>query len=71
MTTKLYSKKYLFEALAAAKLPSTRPSVIKYERLGLIPVPTGNAVLGGHGQRFYTKEQIKLAVDNVRKHIGA
>lgn len=71
MTQKFYSKKYLFEALKKAELPSTKPSVIKYERLGLIPVPTGNAVHGDRGQRFYTEDEIKLAVENVRKHLGA
>lgn len=61
-------------ALAAEKipgthdlLPHTKPTIIKYERLGIIPIPQ-RIEYGKKKHRIYTEALIKKSVDCVKKY---
>jgi hypothetical protein len=70
MTQILYSKKHLLKAMKAAKLPYTYVTLLKYEKLGLIPVPRTPTDDGGRGWRFYTEGEIKKAVERVKEYVA-
>ncbi len=66
--------KHLMEALAREKipgtnkiLPHTKPTVAKYERLGIIPIPE-RIEYGNKKHRIYTDELIKISVTNIKKY---
>lgn len=63
---KVLTKKHLLEALAKEGLPSSYKSLLKYERLGI--VPTKGAVERSGNWRLYTEQEIKEIVQMVREH---
>lgn len=69
MTEVLYTKKYLIEALKAAKLPHTYVTLIRYETAGVIPIPRTPTQDGGRGVRLYTTSEIESAVQRVKEHV--
>lgn len=66
---KIYTKKHLLETLTKEGLPSSYKSLMKYEKLGVVPVKGGFL---GHGSarnwRLYTKEEIDNIVDRIREY---
>jgi hypothetical protein len=61
-----YPKGYLLKALKKANLPCTYHTLIKYEKIGVIKRP--GAVISGSEDRFYTKDQIKEIIKEVRAY---
>lgn len=59
--------KNLMEALAKEKLPHTKPTLITYEKKGIIPIPE-RIEYGNKKHRVYTEEQIRVSVENVKKY---
>ena len=48
-------------------LPHTKPTLIKYEKLGIIPIPE-RVEYGDKKHRIYTPELIKTSVANIKKY---
>lgn len=65
---KVYTKQHLFEALQKAGLPASYKTLLKYERLGIIPRDSEMDVQGVHGTRFYSEKEINQIVERVKKH---
>lgn len=66
---KVFTKKHLFDALKEAGLPYSYKSLLKFERLGIIP--TNNAsgeVSGVNNWRLYTEKEIKEIVKKIRAY---
>ena len=66
--------KNLTVALAAEKIPGTRkplphtkPTIVRYERLGIIPIPE-RIEYGKKKHRIYTEPLIKESVEKVKKY---
>lgn len=60
----MFSKRHLLEALKKAKVPYTYKALLKFERDGVIPMPSR---VDGR-ERYYTREQIEMIVEKVRVH---
>lgn len=66
---KVYTKKHLLEALSKEGLPATYKSLLKYEKLGIIPTNGSAEGVGTAGNwRLYTEEEIKSIVVKVKQH---
>lgn len=63
---KILTKKHLLEALKAEGLPSSYKTLLKFERLGIIPVR--GAVERSGNWRLYTEQEIKEIVEMVKNH---
>ena len=66
--------KNLMEALARemipgtlTTLPHTKPTLIKYEKEGIIPIPE-RIEYGNKKHRIYTPELIKISVEKIKKY---
>ncbi len=46
-------------------LPHTKPTLIKYEKLGIIPIPE-RIEYGNKKHRIYTPELVKTSVEKVK-----
>lgn len=67
--TVIYTKKHLLKALAEAGLPYSYKSLIKYEKLGVIPRETSHEVAGvSHDMRFYHEEDIENIVAKIKEY---
>ena len=66
--TQLYSKRFLLKELKRNRLPHSYLTLLRYEKIGVIP--TAKTAIGfGNGRwRFYTEEDINTIVDRVRKY---
>jgi len=71
MASQVFTKKHLAAALKEAGLPYSYPTLLNYERQGIIAKPNQNAEYEDRFWRFYTQEEIDQAVENVRKHLEA
>lgn len=66
---KLYSKKHLLKALKSEGLPASHPTLIDYEKKGIIKPPSQSVVYdNGTEWRMYTKQEILDNVARVKKH---
>lgn len=66
---KVYTKKHLLDALAKEGLPATYKSLLKYEKMGIIPNNGKSEGLGSAANwRLYTEEEIKDIVSKVKAH---
>ena len=63
-----YSKKHLQKALKEAGLPSSRPTLLKYEVNGVIDKPKRQAGFGHMIWNFYTQDEIDECVGRVIAH---
>lgn len=66
-----YSMMHLREALADAGLPNSRLTILKYERLGIIPAPQSVENFPQTSWRFYTLKEIEQNVQRVRAYINS
>lgn len=64
---KVYTKVHLLKALQKAKLPYSYKSLLKYEKLGIIPRKSSIDVVGNNTGRFYTQEEITEIVSNAKQ----
>lgn len=66
---KVFTKKHLLDALAKEGLPATYKSLLKYEKLGIIPTQSNVEGVGSAGNwRLYTEDDIKTIVAKVKEH---
>lgn len=65
----LYSKQHLLKALEEAGLPHTYKSLLKYEKMGVLP-GSNNAIGMGvtNRWRLYTKPEIESAVLKLKEY---
>lgn len=67
--TDLFPFRFLQEALKAGGLPYTKPTIIKYERMGIIR-PGNNSVVGRQRiDRLYTKEEIGSIIRSMKEFL--
>lgn len=69
MSQELYSKQILLEALKEAGLPHSYPSLLRYEKKGIIQRPANEIKYPDRSWRFYTIEEIDRIVIRIRKYI--
>lgn len=69
MTEAMFSKQHLLKALKEAGLPASYPTMLEYEKKGILPEPT-KIVFSDREWRLYTAEQITSAVDGVRDYVS-
>lgn len=67
---KLYSKQKLLEELKNAKLPHSYPSLIRYERRGIVRRPKGEVHYKDRSWRFYTAVEIERIIQKIKKHLS-
>lgn len=66
---KVYTKKHLLDALEKEGLPASYKSLLKYEKLGIIPTNNTAEGLGNAGNwRLYTEDDIKNIVAKVKEY---
>jgi hypothetical protein len=66
---KLYFKKDLLTYLEQQGLPHTKPTLLRYERLGIIPSPRRRIEGFERAWRVYTGLQIKEISNILKEHI--
>jgi len=68
MKKEIYTKQDLYNALKEAGLPCSRPTVIRYEKLGLI---AKNKTLKGWKKAtvIYTEAEIKKSVERIKEYV--
>ena len=66
---KIYSKKILLDRLQELKLPCTYPSLLRYERNGLIKKPVNMIVFNDRSWRMYTNKEINEIIEILKKHV--
>lgn len=64
---KLYGKQHLMEALKKEGLPCTKPTLLEYERQGIIPAPE-TIVVGSSRVPLYSKGELKNIVKLIKNH---
>jgi len=69
MSSQVFTKKHLAAALKEAGLPYSYPTLLNYERQGIIAKPNQNAEFVDRFWRFYTREEIDQAVVNVKAYL--
>ena len=67
---KLYLKRDLQLYLKKMGLPSSYPTIIKYEKMGLIPSPRRTIAGFEHKWRLYTGEEIKDIAEILKQRNG-
>lgn len=65
---KEYFRGQLAQVLKSEKLPCSKPTFLKLERLGVIEKPIKFLPLGPYQYRIYSGEQIKNIVIRVREY---
>ena len=70
-TIQRFTISHLITALRAAKLPASKPTVLRYEHVGIIDKPDMYTEYKNRRVREYTQEDIQKRVDQVREHIKA
>lgn len=71
MTQGLYSKKHLLQALREAGLPCSYPTLVRYEKEGIVSKPAGMVGYMDREWRFYTQEEIEQVLAAVKAHVEA
>lgn len=66
----LHSKIVLLKTLKEAGLPHSYPSLLRYEKKGIIRRPIGEIKYPDRAWRFYTVEEINAIVGILRKHLN-
>jgi membrane protein implicated in regulation of membrane protease activity len=66
---KLYPKRVLQKALKDAGLHFSYPTLLRYEKNGVINRPKGEVKYADRAWRFYSQEEISTIVAIVRKKI--
>jgi len=66
---KVFTKKHLLDALQKEGLPATYKSLLKYEKLGIIPLQgSAEGVGNASNWRLYTEDEIKSIVAKVKSY---
>ncbi len=65
---KLYPKKILQKALEDANLPHSYPTLLRYEKKGLVKRPKGEIHYTDRSWRLYSEEEIAEIVEIIKKH---
>jgi hypothetical protein len=68
MSTELLGKKQLLQALKDANLPCTYPTLLRFERLGIIEKPVSLVSYEDRAWRFYTVDELKIIIDKIREY---
>jgi hypothetical protein len=68
MNNNIYTKKHLLLALKEAGLPFSYPTLIAYEKAGIIPQPDSKVSFADRNWRFYTGEEIENIVSKVKNY---
>ena len=68
-TTQRFTISHLLDALRKAKLPASKPTVLGYERAGIISKPNMYTNYKNRKVREYTNEDIAKRVNEVRVHM--
>jgi hypothetical protein len=64
----LIGKKQLLQALKDAGLPCTYPTLLRFERMGLIAKPASLVAYEDRSWRFYTVEELRIIIEQVREY---
>ena len=67
---KLHSKIMLLKILKESGLPHSYPSLLRYERKGIIKKPKGSIHYDDRIWRFYTIEEINAIASILRRHLN-
>jgi hypothetical protein len=67
-TPKLYSKKHLLDALKAADLHCTYPTLLKYEKINVLKKPVGMIIFDDREWRLYNKQEVDDAILAVHRY---
>lgn len=68
---KIFSKKHLLQALKNAGLPASYPTLLAYEKAGVVPHSEGNIEFADRRWRFYTEEEITNIIIRVKGYLDA
>lgn len=63
------TKQHLLARLKEEKLPSSYHSLIKYEKLGIVPLPESmNGVGAARNWRLYSPQEVEIIIKKIREY---
>lgn len=69
INSKLYPKKVLLTALKDAGLPFSYPTLLRYEKNGIIKRPVGEIKYNDRSWRLYSEEEIATIVEIIKNNV--